>query len=75
MKDSDILQKEITELTSHIETNYPELYQFLEENPITIPASDQPEVGSKALEDYLESLKQMLKHHLEVHGHKIEHND
>lgn len=72
MKDSDNLQREITELTSHIETNYPELYRFLEENPITIPASDQPDVGTKSLEDYLESLKQLLKHHLERHGHRLE---
>ena len=61
---------EITELTNNIETNYPELYQFLDENPMTIPASGHPNIDRQAMFAYLESLKQLLKHHLETHTKK-----
>ncbi len=62
----DIL-KEITQLTGNIETNYPELYRSLDENPLTIPATNHPHIDKKIMEEYLESLKQLLKHHLETH--------
>lgn len=65
----DLLQ-EITKLTTNIETNYPELYTYLEEIPLTIPSKDDPEVTINSLQDYLESLKQLLKHHLETHHNK-----
>ncbi len=58
---------EITELTNSIATNYPELYQFFDENPMTIPASGHPNIDKEAMQAYLESLKQLLKHHLETH--------
>lgn len=67
MKNLQELLKEITELTFKIEKNYPELYQFLDENPQTIPSKDHPEINKKELQDYLESLKQLLSHHLETH--------
>ena len=57
---------EISQLTKTIESNYPELYKFLEENPMTIPSEDHPEIDKKILKDYLESLRQLLKHHLET---------
>jgi len=57
---------EISQLTKIIETNYPELYQFLDENPITIPSESNPSIDKKILQDYLDSLKQLLKHHLET---------
>lgn len=66
----DNLQKllmEITDFTTTIETNYPELYQFLDENPMTIPAENNPSIDKKILKDYLGSLKQLLKNHLETH--------
>ncbi|WNH07760.1 hypothetical protein [Thalassobellus suaedae] len=58
--------KEITQLTFNIETNYPELYRTLDENPMTIPATDHPHIDKKIMEDYLESLKQILKKYLET---------
>ncbi len=57
---------EISQLTKTIETNYPELYQFLDENPITIPSESNPSINKKILQDYLDSLKQLLKNHLET---------
>lgn len=59
--------EEITQLTNNIETNYPELYNFLDENPMTIPAINHPHIDREVMLEYLESLKQLLKHHLETH--------
>tara|TARA_R110002167_G_scaffold125448_16_gene305622 strand:- start:16 stop:240 length:225 start_codon:yes stop_codon:yes gene_type:complete len=67
MKTMQSVLTEITQLTSNLETNYPELYTFLDENPMTIPASRHPHIDKEAMVDYLEGLKQMLKHHLETH--------
>lgn len=39
-----IMLKEITTLTTMMETKYPELYQFLDENPMTIPATNHPHI-------------------------------
>jgi hypothetical protein len=60
------LLAEISQLTKTIETNYPELYQFLDENPMTIPSESNPSIDKKILLEYLESLKLLLKHHLET---------
>ncbi len=59
--------KEITQLTTKIETNYPELYRSLEENPMTIPATEHPHIDKIVMQEYLESLRQLLSHHLETH--------
>jgi len=63
MKTVKTLLTEISDLTRDIETNYPELYQYLDENPITIPNMHSPKVETKDLELYLESLKDLLKKH------------
>lgn len=63
MKNQNKLLQEITIITAKIETNYPELYRNLDENPITLPESSDPNINKQSLEDYLESLKQLLKHH------------
>ena len=60
------LLAEISQLTKNIETNYPELYQFLDESPMEIPSESHPTIDKKILKEYLESLKQLLKHHLET---------
>ena len=70
MKNLRKLLTEITQITTNIETNYPELYRSLDENPLTIPATDHPHIDKQIMENYLESLKQLLKHHLETHNIK-----
>ena len=67
MKDLHNILREIIQLTVNIETNYPELYRFLDENPMTIPATKHPHVDKVVMQEYLESLKQLLQHHLETH--------
>jgi len=70
MKDINQIIKKITELTTKIETEYPELYEHLEEMPVTLSGSSDPDLDKKALLEYLESLKLLLEHHIETHGKK-----
>ncbi len=71
MKDLHNILTEITQLTTNIETNYPELYRFLDENPMTLPVTNHPHIDKKVMQEYLESLKALLKHHLETHKNKL----
>jgi hypothetical protein len=66
------LLKEITELTLDIETHYPELYRYLDENPLTLPVSSHPHIDKSVLQEYLHGLRELLRHHLETH--KTENN-
>lgn len=67
MKRLQELTKEINDLTLKIEQEYPELYQYLDENPITIPSTNRPEMDTKNFSNYLDSLKQLLIHYVENH--------
>jgi len=58
---------EITTITLEIETKYPEIYKFLDEDTITLPFREHPKITSEVLLNYLESLKQLLWHHKETH--------
>lgn len=58
MERTEKLSQEINELTFKIEQEYPELYGFLNENPITIPTSDDPQINTETLADYLDTLNQ-----------------
>lgn len=70
MKQLQGILKKITQLTYTIESNYPELYRTLDENPMTIPATEHPHIDKEVMQEYLESLKQLLEHHLETHQKK-----
>ncbi len=54
--------KKITQLTNLLKTKYPEYYRYLDENPMTLPVSEDPNVSQAALKAYLESLRSLLKH-------------
>ncbi|MEJ1222479.1 hypothetical protein [Sediminicola sp. 1XM1-17] len=71
MTNSESILNKITQLTSNIETNYPELYKFLDENPLTLPNEGHPNLDQSILSAYLDSLKQLLRHHLETHRTQI----
>lgn len=58
---------EITEITSKIQKNYPELYVLLKENPMTIPNVVNPEMNKKIMEEYLEDLQQILTQYIKTH--------
>ena len=67
MNELQNIENKIVELTTLIETQYPELYKFLEESPETMPLVNHPDINTIIMEDYLESLNQLLKHHIETH--------
>jgi hypothetical protein len=67
MNDLKNILNEITQLTTNIETNYPEIYRSLDENPMTLSVANNPQLDEKVMREYLESLKQLLRHHLETH--------
>lgn len=58
---------EINKLTLRIEQDYPELYQYLDETPLTIPSNEHPQLTEKTFADWLDSLKELLEHHIEHH--------
>jgi hypothetical protein len=60
------IENEVIKLTNLIEINYPELYKYLDETPIATPTTKQPEINAKIMEDYLESLNLLIKHHVET---------
>lgn len=70
MKDLHNILNEITQLTLDIETNYPELYRTLDEDPMTLPVVNHPHMDKQVMQEYLESLKELLEHHLETHKNK-----
>ncbi|APG59031.1 hypothetical protein [Christiangramia salexigens] len=55
--------EQINKLLLELETKYPELYSFIDEEPITIPNLAHPDVNDTTLQDYLESLKRLLLSH------------
>ena len=62
--------KEVTELTYNIENNYPELYRTLDENPMTLLATNNSNIDEDMMKNYLEGLKQILKKYVEIQKSK-----
>ena len=57
------LIKQITDITKLIEIEYPELYQYLDENPITLSRRKHPKVDEEVMREYLNSLQILLDNH------------
>ena len=55
------INAKILATTMEIKAKHPELSQFLEEMPVTIPSEGNPKVNRKILNDYHDSLKNILK--------------
>ncbi len=53
----------IKEFSLIMETNYPELYHFLDEQPITIPRYQHPNINDEILTGYLDNLKRLIQDH------------
>jgi hypothetical protein len=67
MVNKAVLLSEIARLTGIISTKFPGLYQFLDENPITIPISAHPKMDVDTLSNYLNDLKAILKQYAKSH--------
>jgi len=61
MNKTDMLNKEIATLTTKIKNEFPELVKYLEEIPQTIPDIGKPEINMKSLEQYKETLENLIK--------------
>jgi hypothetical protein len=70
MKDLHTTLQEITQLTNHIETSFPELYRSLDENPLTLPNSSEPHMDKEVMQNYLKSLQSLLEHYIEEEKRK-----
>ena len=70
MKSLQDIENQIITLTTSIEVNYPELYAMLDENPMTIPTEIHPDMNVSIMEEYLESLKEILKQYIKTHKKK-----
>ncbi len=60
MKNEDELLNQIVTITMHIREKFPELSKYLTEMPITIPSVKRPKMGSRELQDYIDSLEELL---------------
>lgn len=67
MKKINQLMEQIIQISSEIETQYPELYKYLDETPITICKAPEKEICLADLESYLNTLKNQLNNHIATH--------
>jgi hypothetical protein len=61
MKTETEIEDAILKITIKIKTQYPELSKYLEEMPVTLPDTKNPEINVKILQDYYNSLESLLK--------------
>lgn len=60
---------EISEITNKIREDYPELYELLEENKVSVYTGGK-EVDGNEFTGYLDSLREKLEHYIENHQAK-----
>jgi len=65
MKTEKRISNEILKITLIIKEHYPELSKYTMEMPMTIPTSKNPKINSKSLQDYYDSLKDLLENYIE----------
>ncbi len=70
MKNLNALMQNIIELTTVIETKYPELYKYLDETPLIIGKHPEKEINTTDLKDYLSTLKNQLEEYIKTHKEK-----
>jgi len=71
MKRINQLMQETILLTTKIEANYPELYRYLDETPISLGNATSKEITTSDLENYLNTLKETLHEHIVTHRKKM----
>jgi hypothetical protein len=65
MKTEKELNQAILEITLKIQNENPELNKYLSELPVTIPDINNPQINCKVLQDYYDSLQNILKKYRE----------
>lgn len=71
-KPQERIIKKIVALTTTIETNYPELYNYLDETPLTVSSCLSSKNNLVLMQDHYESLKQILEHYIQIHKLKTQ---
>ena len=61
------LNEKILKITNKIRNEHPELSKYLNEMTVTIPDVNNPEMNNKVLQDYYNSLEEMLKKYITNH--------
>jgi hypothetical protein len=69
MKTEKELTENILKITMTIQEEFPELIKFLNEMPETIPDVEHPEINTKILQDYFNSLKKTLQEYAPNHSY------
>jgi hypothetical protein len=67
MKTETELSENILKITMTIRNEYPELMKYLNEMQVTIPDVKTPEINNKILQDYYESLQDLLRKYAPNH--------
>ncbi len=73
MKTETQINENILKITMTIRYEFPELLKFLNEMTITIPDVKNPEISIKILEDYFNSLRELLIKYAPNHDSLINH--
>jgi hypothetical protein len=60
MKTETELNKNILKITMTIRNEFPELMKYLNEMPDTIPNEESPEINKRTLQEYYDSLLDLL---------------
>ena len=67
MKTAAELNNNIVKITMTIRNEFPELMKFLNEMPVTLPNLENPEINNTILEDYYDSLEDLLRKYAPNH--------
>ena len=67
MKTEKEINDAILKITMKIRNDYPELSKYLSEMPVTIPDDSNPDINIKILQDYYESLENILQKYIPNH--------
>ena len=69
MKTEKELNENIQKMIATIREEFPELMKFLNEMPETIPDVSHPEINTKILQEYFNSLENLLLKYAPNHSH------
>jgi hypothetical protein len=71
MKTEIDINKNILKITMTIRDDFPELLKFLNEMPETIPGVKNPKINTSILNEYYNSLNDILANYTSYHTNKI----
>ncbi len=67
MKTEQQLNQDILRITLLIQEKHPELSKYISEIPVTNPDKENPEINARHLQNYYDSLVNILKTYADTH--------